>query len=272
MRLKARLKASCWGDAVAVELRKAAQRVAIVNALAQFAIVPVLDAHESQRAQGLGGGDAVAPGAGLLQAALQIQADLLDQGGVPVEECVDTLQDGVEMDAQSAQFQVGEAELWVESSAHGRAPGLAVVLRTEQLVVEFTDALQGSLQFVVVVQPLLDEGFLFEGEADLLGAPAGIADGQHPDAGGLHREHRRRSRSDGGIRRRSREPRRIWVVEGRAAASLERALVAVVCFIYYNETQRAGFVNPFQNIYFKFVFASGGAGSHRNRSFIDTLR
>jgi hypothetical protein len=29
------------------------------------------------------------------------------------------LQDGVEMDAQSAQFQVGEAELGVESSAHG---------------------------------------------------------------------------------------------------------------------------------------------------------
>src|SRR5712691_7645315 len=37
------------GDKVAVKLRKSAQRVAIVDALAQFAIVPVLDAHESQR-------------------------------------------------------------------------------------------------------------------------------------------------------------------------------------------------------------------------------
>src|ERR1039457_7671940 len=34
------------GDKVAVKLRKAAQRVAIVDTLAQFAIVPVLDAHE----------------------------------------------------------------------------------------------------------------------------------------------------------------------------------------------------------------------------------
>src|SRR5580704_17696000 len=56
------------GDKVSVKLRKSAQRVAIVDALAQFAIVPVLDAHESQRAYGLRGIDAVASGAGLLQA------------------------------------------------------------------------------------------------------------------------------------------------------------------------------------------------------------
>ena len=56
-----------------------------------------------------------------------------------------------------------------------------MVLRPEQLVVEFTDALQGGLQLPVVAQPLLDQGLLFGGEADLLGAPAGIADGQDPD-------------------------------------------------------------------------------------------
>ena len=59
------------------------------------------------------------------------------------------------------------------------ARGLAV--RPEHLVVEFTDALQGGLQFLVVAQPLLDEGLLFGGEADLLVASTGIADGQHPD-------------------------------------------------------------------------------------------
>src|SRR5438876_2565344 len=74
------------GDRVAVKLRKAAQRVAIVDTLAQFAIVPVLNAHESQRAQGLRGSDAATPGSGVLEAALQIQADLLDQIGVPIEE------------------------------------------------------------------------------------------------------------------------------------------------------------------------------------------
>ncbi len=108
------------GDQVAVKLGKAAQRVAVVDALAQFAIVPVLDAHESPRAQGLRGSDAVAPGAGVLQAALQIPADVLDQSGVLLEEGVDALQDGVKMDAQPAQFQVGEAELGVESAAHKR--------------------------------------------------------------------------------------------------------------------------------------------------------
>src|ERR1019366_9605002 len=55
---------------------------------------------------------------GVLETALQIQTDLLDQIGVLTEECVDTLQDGVEMDAQPAQFQVGEAELGVKSAAH----------------------------------------------------------------------------------------------------------------------------------------------------------
>lgn len=107
------------GDKLAAKLRKSAQRVAIVDALAQFAIVPVFDAHERQRAQGLRGSDAIAPGARVLQAALQIKADFLDQRGVLIEECVDALQGGVKMDAQSSQFQVGEAELGVESSAHG---------------------------------------------------------------------------------------------------------------------------------------------------------
>ena len=61
------------------------------------------------------------------------------------------------------------------------ARGLAVALRPEQLVVEFTDAFQSGLEFLVVAQPLLDEGLLFGGEADLFGASAGIADRQYPD-------------------------------------------------------------------------------------------
>jgi len=56
-----------------------------------------------------------------------------------------------------------------------------MVLRTEQFVVEFADALQGGLEFLVIAQPLLDQGLLLGGEADLLGTSAGIADGQNPD-------------------------------------------------------------------------------------------
>ena len=48
-------------------------------------------------------------------------------------------------------------------------------------MVEFTDALQVGLESAVVAQPLLDEGLEFGGEADLLVASTGIADGQHPD-------------------------------------------------------------------------------------------
>ena len=59
--------------------------------------------------------------------------------------------------------------------------GLAVALRPKQFVVEFTDALQGGLEFLVIAQPLLDQGLLFGGEADLPGAPAWITDGQNPD-------------------------------------------------------------------------------------------
>src|SRR3989304_5606413 len=58
--------------------------------------------------------------------------------------------------------------------------GLAAFLRPEQYVVEFTDTFQGGPQLLVVAQPLLDEGLLFGGETDLLGVPAGIADGQDP--------------------------------------------------------------------------------------------
>src|SRR2546422_5069937 len=68
------------GDGLAVKLGKAAQREAIVDALLQFAIIPVLDAHENQRAEHLRGSDAVASGAGVLQASLQILAHLLDEG------------------------------------------------------------------------------------------------------------------------------------------------------------------------------------------------
>src|ERR1035438_5414911 len=46
-----------------------------------------------------------------------------------------------------------------------------MVLRAEQFVVEFADALQGGLEFAVIAQPLLDQGLLFGGEADLPGAP-----------------------------------------------------------------------------------------------------
>src|SRR5712692_2149663 len=106
------------GDAVAVKLRKAVQGIAIVDALAQFAIVPAFDAHECERAEGLLGGDPTAPRARVLQVPLEIAAHLLDQGWLLLQELRDATESGVELEALVPQFQIGEAELGFEDAAH----------------------------------------------------------------------------------------------------------------------------------------------------------
>ena len=82
----------------------------------QLAIVPVFDAHENERAEHLRGSDAVASGAGVLQASFQILAHLLDEGEVLIEELGDGAEDGVEMDTLELQLEVGESELGRERS------------------------------------------------------------------------------------------------------------------------------------------------------------
>src|SRR5262249_21836459 len=59
-----------------------------------------------------------------------------------------------------------------------------LLLRAQQLEIQFADALQSVSQLAVVAQPLLDESFLFGGKADLFGTAAGISDGQDPDGMG----------------------------------------------------------------------------------------
>jgi hypothetical protein len=100
---------------------------------------------------------------------------LLDQRGLLVQESDDALQERVEVDAVVSQFEIGEAKLGFGDI------GSCFLLRAQELLVQLADALQGGLEFPVVVQPLLEYGFLLGGEADLLGASAGIADGQDPD-------------------------------------------------------------------------------------------
>src|SRR6202011_5777928 len=59
-----------------IEIRELAQCASIGNPLAQFAIVPVLDAHENQRAQDLLRRQATATSLGFLQTPRQIAAAL----------------------------------------------------------------------------------------------------------------------------------------------------------------------------------------------------
>src|SRR5216684_3984646 len=114
-RLKARLKASCLGTgwlSKSVKLR----RVKPSLMRSRSSIVPVLVAHENERAKHLRGSDAVASGAGVLQASFQILAHLLDEGEVLIEEFGDGAQARVELDPLKLQFKVGEAELGREGS------------------------------------------------------------------------------------------------------------------------------------------------------------
>ena len=106
------------GHGMAVEPGKAAQGVAIVDTLAQLAVVPVLDAHERQRTQGLLRGDAVASGVRLCQAPVQIQAHEFDESGMLLQEAGDALQTGIEVNPQTLQLEIGKAELGIEKAAH----------------------------------------------------------------------------------------------------------------------------------------------------------
>src|ERR1700730_2640362 len=56
------------------------------------------------------------------------------------------------------------------------------------------------------------------------------------------------------MRRWSKEPRRISVVEGRAPASLVRALRRASCFIYKNETIERRFCQSLSEHLFHFLF------------------
>ena len=110
------------GNLVAVKQGKTAQSIAVVDALAQFAIIPVLDAHQQQGAEGLLGTDPAASHGGVLQTPLQIAAHQFDQRRTVVEEVHDAAQGGIELQAERAQFQVGEAELGFQGAAHDSFP------------------------------------------------------------------------------------------------------------------------------------------------------
>ena len=245
------------GNGVAVEIGKAAQGKAIVDAFAQLAIIPVLDAHENQRAQGLRGGNAVAPGVGVLQSTLQILAHVLDQRGMVVQEVSDALQRGIEVDTLVPQFEIGEAELGDGKAAHSSSPGAAVRRLISQMRSKVV------FEFVVVAQPLLDDRLLFGGEADLFGASARIADGQDPDgmAVSLGADGAAGAMADEAVEQGAAED---LGGEGRAAASLARLRRSTVLIHLYNETLKMKILSSTATFSSDFVFFR----SHDNRAEI----
>ena len=135
----------------------------------------------------------------------------------------------------------------------------AVALRSEHLVVEFTDALQGGLELLIVAQPLLDDGLLFGGEADLLVASTGIADGQHPDEMALT------ASTDGAAGAMADAAAEQGATKnlgsgGEGGSELGSGFDdCLPASSIYMKQQRSSFVNPFRNIYSKFVLRRGAA-------------
>jgi hypothetical protein len=80
------------GHLLAVEIGELTKRYAIGDAFAQLTIIPVLQAHQNQRAQHLRRGEATAAMVRLPEAAYQIAPHPLDQRRLPIEKITDRLQ------------------------------------------------------------------------------------------------------------------------------------------------------------------------------------
>src|SRR5207248_6067965 len=97
------------GHPIAVEVGKLAQRQSVGDPFVQLAIVPVLDAHEDQRAKNLLRRQSTATAPWLLQTSYQIAPHPLDQLLLVVEEVGNSLQQRLQTHASSHQFKIGKA-------------------------------------------------------------------------------------------------------------------------------------------------------------------
>src|SRR6266851_1803308 len=141
-----------------IEVGELAQGASIGNPLAQFAIIPVLDAHENQRAQDLLRRQAAATSLGFLQAPRQIAADLFDHVLLVVKKIGNGLQQRLKTQALTHQFPIGKTDLSLHCSRHRSA--LVGLLRFGALSLQRLDVsrchlVQQILQSASVVQTAL---------------------------------------------------------------------------------------------------------------------
>jgi hypothetical protein len=106
------------GHRLAVELCESAQRVAVGDPLAQLAIIPVLDAHQNQRAQHLLRSQPMTASVGVLQTPPKIAPDRLDHLLVVIKKVGDGLQHRFQKEPLAHQLPVGKTDLWVRGSRH----------------------------------------------------------------------------------------------------------------------------------------------------------
>src|ERR1700682_2393262 len=142
-----------------IEIRELAQCASIGNPLAQFAIVPVLDAHENQRAQDLLRRQATATSLGFLQTPRQIAADLLDHLLLVVKKVGNGWQQRLRAQALTHQLPIGKTDLSLHYPRHRSA--LVDLHRSGALALQRLDIsrchlVQQILQRAPIVQTALN--------------------------------------------------------------------------------------------------------------------
>jgi hypothetical protein len=142
-----------------IKVGELAQGASIGNPLTQFAIVPVLDAHENQRAQDLLRRQAAATGLGFLQAPYEIAADLLDHVFLVAKKIGDGLQQWLKAQTLTHQFPIGETDLSLCRPRHCSALVALLcfgALSLQRLDVARCRLVQQILQSAPVVQTALN--------------------------------------------------------------------------------------------------------------------
>lgn len=116
--VKSPVKSVMLGNELAVETSESPQGISVCDPFAQFAVIPVLDPHQSERAQHLLCAQPVPPDLGIFQATLQVAAYLLDQVSVLVDKVGDRLQHRLQAHALAEEFEIGKTSLGDRGSCH----------------------------------------------------------------------------------------------------------------------------------------------------------
>ena len=110
-----------------MEVRELAQCASVGNPLAQFAIVPVLDAHQNQRAQHLLRRQTATTCSGVLWAPYRVASDSFDHLLLVVKKIGNSLQQRLKAQTLTHQFPIGKIDL---SLCHPRHGSTLVALRS----------------------------------------------------------------------------------------------------------------------------------------------
>src|SRR3984957_7422856 len=142
------------GYPITVEVGKLTQHQSVGDPFAQFTIVPVLDAHENQRAQNLLRRQSTATAPRLLQTSPQNPPDTLDKLLLIVKEFGNGLQQRLQTHALPHQLKVGKADLSRRCSRHFSA--LLALRRVRALALQCLDiARSGFLQQLLKGAPIV---------------------------------------------------------------------------------------------------------------------